>query len=131
MSYYPTPSAPEPNSGTKATIGMTTWPSIIAQDLSAVPAVRGTSDDRPVEPRRCRAQVLRLLYQRPAGGFRRGRRARLSRLWPHAARARSRRSARRLRERGQAAARAAGTGQLMPAARTGPIMYQPIEEHAK
>jgi hypothetical protein len=40
MSYYPTPSAPEPT-GTKGTIGMTTRPSIIAQDLSAVPAVRG------------------------------------------------------------------------------------------
>jgi hypothetical protein len=29
------------------------------------------------------------------------------------------------------AARAARTGQLMPAAKTGPIMNQPIEEHAK
>ena len=41
MSYYPTPSAPEPNPGTKGTTGMTTRPNIIAQDLSAVPAVRG------------------------------------------------------------------------------------------
>jgi hypothetical protein len=40
-SYYPTPSAPEPNPGTKGTIGMTTRPSILAQDLSAVHAVRG------------------------------------------------------------------------------------------
>jgi len=29
------------------------------------------------------------------------------------------------------AARAAGTGQLMLAANPSPIMYQPIEEHAK
>jgi hypothetical protein len=29
------------------------------------------------------------------------------------------------------AARAAGTGQLVPAATPGPITYQPIEEHAK
>ena len=29
------------------------------------------------------------------------------------------------------AARAAGTGQLVPAANPGPIMYQPIEGHAK
>jgi hypothetical protein len=41
MSYHPTPSAPEPNPGTKGTIGMNTRPSIIAQDLSAVPAVKG------------------------------------------------------------------------------------------
>lgn len=41
MSYCPTPSAPEPNPGTKGTTGMTTRPSILAQDLSAVPAVRG------------------------------------------------------------------------------------------
>jgi hypothetical protein len=41
MSYYPTPSAPEPTPGTKGTIGMTTRPSILAQDLSALLAVRG------------------------------------------------------------------------------------------
>jgi len=41
MSYYTTPSTPEPNPGTKGTIGMTTRPNIIAQDLSAVHAVGG------------------------------------------------------------------------------------------
>jgi len=40
-SYYPTPSAPRANPGMKGTTGMTTRPSIIARDLSAVPAVRG------------------------------------------------------------------------------------------
>jgi hypothetical protein len=40
MSYCPTPSASEPIRGTKGTIGMNARPSIIAQDLSAVPAVR-------------------------------------------------------------------------------------------
>src|SRR5260370_27221031 len=41
MPCYPAPSAPEPIPGTKGIIGMTTRPSILAQDLSAVPAVRG------------------------------------------------------------------------------------------
>ena len=41
MSYCPTSSAPEPNPGTKGTIGMNARPNIIAQNLSAVPAVRG------------------------------------------------------------------------------------------
>jgi hypothetical protein len=41
MPCHPTPLGAVANLGTKGTIGMTTRPSIIAQDLSAVPAVRG------------------------------------------------------------------------------------------